>query len=220
MNLFKAVGTVLKWLVVVPLRYTAKLLMWGGRHLGRLSVKGGKYAWKRLRGEKGTAVVVRNKDGEYIGFELYDSNGKHVKTGTLLDLTSYYRKNFLNGVPEHIISTYRIDNIYPYMKWLNKPIQRASEALYRLTTDNLPDTSFSLREGYWRYKNDLTQGEMTPDQQMLFGFFNDQQDKLMERAELNRAIAKEDGDCVLQILEESKLSNCLLYTSPSPRDTR
>lgn len=89
MNLFKAVGTVLKWLVVVPLRYTAKLLMWGGRHLGRLSVKGGKYAWKRLRGEKGTAVVVRNKDGEYIGFELYDSNGKHVKTGTLLDLTSY-----------------------------------------------------------------------------------------------------------------------------------
>lgn len=41
MNLFKAVGTVLKWLVVVPLRYTAKLLMWGGRHLGRLSVKGG-----------------------------------------------------------------------------------------------------------------------------------------------------------------------------------
>ena len=74
MNLFKAVGTVLKWLVVVPLRYTAKLLMWGGRHLGRLSVKGGKYAWKRLRGEKGTAVVVRNKDGEYIGFELYDSN--------------------------------------------------------------------------------------------------------------------------------------------------
>lgn len=67
MNLFKAVGTVLKWLVVVPLRYTAKLLMWGGRHLGRLSVKGGKYAWKRLRGEKGTAVVVRNKDGEYIG---------------------------------------------------------------------------------------------------------------------------------------------------------
>lgn len=207
MNLFKAVGTVLKWLVVVPLRYTAKLLMWGGRHLGRLSVKGGKYAWKRLRGEKGTAVVVRNKDGEYIGFELYDSNGKHVKTGTLLDLTSYYRKNFLNGVPEHIISTYRIDNIYPYMKWLNKPIQRASEALYRLTTDNLSDTSFSLREGYWRYKNDLTQGEMTPDQQMLFGFFNDQQDKLMERAELNRAIAKEDGDCVLQILEESKLSN-------------
>ena len=197
----------MKWLVVVPLRYTAKLLMWGGRHLGRLSVKGGKYAWKRLRGEKGTAVVVRNKDGEYIGFELYDSNGKHVKTGTLLDLTSYYRKNFLNGVPEHIISTYRIDNIYPYMKWLNKPIQRASEALYRLTTDNLPDTSFSLREGYWRYKNDLTQGEMTPDQQMLFGFFNDQQDKLMERAELNRAIAKEDGDCVLRILEESKLSN-------------
>ena len=41
MNLFKAVGTVLKWLVVVPLRYTAKLLMWGGRHLGRLSVTGG-----------------------------------------------------------------------------------------------------------------------------------------------------------------------------------
>ena len=204
MNLFKLIGNALKWIAVQLLKAVGKGIQWSARRLWRLSVRGSIYAWHRIRGESGTVVVTLNKQGVCVGLDVYDSKGRHAKTGKPFELTALYRKNYIDGVPDHTVRVYRVNNINSFVKRMGQPQSKMAPQL-RFLERLEPESSVQLREEYWKYRNGIMQDNMTADQRVLYDLFSTQQDKLMERTQFNSALASKDADRVLDYLRESMM---------------
>lgn len=205
MGVLKTIGNGLRWVALQVLRGTGNLISWGARKLWRFSVRTGVFLWHRVRGESGSVIVKLDKQGTCVSMEVYDSKGKHIKDGRSMDITSFYRKNFLNGVPDQTVAVYRVNNINPFRKRVDKVLGNfGPESRYLAKLK--PESRISIREEHWKYKNGVIQGGLSADQQMLFQMFNSQQDLLMEQSALNVAMAEGHIDKIMNIISKSALS--------------
>ena len=205
MGVLNTVGNGLRWALLQTLRLMGRLISWSARHLWRLSVRGGIFLWHRVRGENGTVVVTLDKQGSCVSISVYDGKGQNIKDGKPLDLTSIYRKNFLNGVPDRNVAVYHVNNINPFRKRADKPLGKVEPQL-RFLNRLEPENEFSIREEYWKNKNGVHEGGLSPDQHILFNIFNEQQDKLMEQSLLNLAISERQADKIMEIIRTSAVS--------------
>lgn len=205
MGVLKIVGNGLRWILLQTLKLMGRIISWSARRLWKLSVRGGIFLWHRVRGESGTVVVSLDKQGTCVAMGVYNSKGLNIKDGKPLDLTSMYRKNFLNGVPDRKVVVYHVNNINPFRRRADKPLGKVEPQL-RFLKRLKPESQFSLREEYWKNKNGVHEGGLSPDQHILFNIFNEQQDKLMEHSLLNLAISEKQVDKIMEIIRASAVS--------------
>lgn len=208
MELIQGIRKGLTWVLVRTFKWTWKFVVWSGKNLWKQGVRGGSYLWRRGVRENGTVVIRHDSQGNCVSVEIFDRNGKNVKDGKMLDMTSYYKNGCMNGAPDHTVTVYRVKNINPFRRDAGRRVDTFgpdTEAFRGME----PDDRFSVREERWKYLNGLPGGPLAPDQRVLFKMFCAQQDTMLEQAALNVAIAEKRLDKLVEIIRNSAIGQDL-----------